>query len=126
MSSKVYVVQQPMRRVSKEDVDRGFYGENALGTFVPTFDLTPALEYGDIELLLDSGVFVGIATVPMIRSFHEKLRNYTSDDFLILTGNPVAMGLATAVAAHYNAGTVNILQWDRRQRKYIKTENKAW
>jgi hypothetical protein len=124
--AKVYVVQQPMRRVSEDDVDRGYYGAKALGTFVPTFDMTPALEYGDIELLLDSGVFVGIATVPMIRSFHEKLRDFSDDDFLILTGNPVAMGIACAVAAHYNAGAVNILQWDRRQRKYIKTANKVW
>jgi hypothetical protein len=124
--STVYVVQQPMRRVSREDVSRGYYGESALGTFVPTFDMSPALEYGNIELLLDSGVFVGIATMPMIRSFQEKLRGYGDDDFLILTGNPVAMGLATAIACNYNHGTVNILQWDRKQRKYIKTVNKAW
>ena len=124
--SKVYVVQQPMRRVHQDDVDRGLYGPSALGTFVPTFDLTPALEFGDIELLLDSGVHVAIATVPMIRAFHDKLRNYTSDDFLILTGNPVAMGIATAVAAHYNSGKVNILQWDRKQHRYFKTENPCW
>lgn len=117
--SKVYVVQQPMRRVSQEDVDRGFYGKDSLGTFVPSFDLSPALKYGDIELLLDTGVIVGIAIAPLYRTFTEKLRNYTSNDYILPTGDPVAMGLAIHLAAKYNGGVVNILRWDRRERKYI-------
>lgn len=116
---KVYVVQQPMRRVSQSDVDSGYYGASALGTFVPSFDLSPALKYGDIELLLDTGVMVGIAIAPVVQTFKDKLRNYSSDDYILPTGDPVAMGVAIAVAAKYNAGTVNILRWDRRERKYI-------
>ena len=118
--SKVFVVQQPVRRVSQEDIDRGYYTDKSLGKFVPRFDLSPASAYGDIELLLDSGVIMGIAAAPVIRTFKEKLQGYCSDDFILPTGDPVAMGLAIAIAANYNGGLVNILRWDRRERRYIK------
>lgn len=118
--AKVFVVQQPMRKISQEDIDRGLYGQEFLGSLVPRFDMTPAAEYGDIKLLLDSGAPVGIAAGPLIRSFKERLREYTGDDYILPTGDPMAMGLAIAIAASYNGGVVNVLRWDRKQRKYIE------
>ena len=118
---KVFVVQQPMRRVRREDITGGRYGEDMLGEFVPSADLTPALKYGDIELLIDTGVIVGIATAPLMITLKDKLRDFCDDDYLILTGNPVAMGLATAVAMKQN-GRAKILVWDRKERTYYMVQ----
>jgi hypothetical protein len=117
---RVFVVQQPMRKIGQDDIDRGLYRQESLGDFVPRFDLTPAAEHGEVILLLDSGAPVGIAATPMIHSFAEKMQGYCDDDCILPTGSPVAMSLAVTVAAQYNNGVVNTLVWDRRQRKYIK------
>jgi len=37
----------------------------------------------------------------------------------LLTGDPVAIGLACSIAAFYNAGRYTALKWDRRERMYI-------
>lgn len=118
----VYVVQQPTRRVTENDVERfpWRYKSNQIGTFVPSVDLTPAMRYGDIVLLLDTAVQVGIAIKPMIRQFRDKLRTFSDDDFLITTGDPAAMVLAFTIAQEYNSGRVNLLRWDRREKGYIK------
>ena len=104
--SRVFVVQQPMRRTDS-------------GGLAPTFDLTPALEYGELELLLDTGVIVGIAMAPIVRVFKEKLADFSDDDYIVPTGDPSAMGVAIAIAAQHNAGRVALLRWDRKQRKYV-------
>ena len=118
--AKVYVVQQPMRRVRHEDIERGYYDEHMVGKMVPAFDLTPALRFGDIELLLDRGTIMGIATQPVIRSFKEKLKDYSDEDSIIATGDPIAMGLAIAIAALQNNGRVAVLRWDRREKAYVR------
>lgn len=109
MTSRVFVVQEPQRR--QRD-----------GSFAAAFDLSPAAAYGDIELLLDTGVQVGIAMQPLIVSFKHKLRGFTDDDYLLPVGDPAAMGIAIAIAANYNSGKVKLLRWDRKQESYIKLQ----
>lgn len=103
---KVFVVQQPLRKTMS-------------GALTAAFDVTPALEFGDLELLLDSGVVIGIAMMPMVRVFHQKLKNFCDDDYILPAGDVAAMGIAIAIAAQHNSGRVAVLRWDRIQRKYI-------
>lgn len=127
---KVFVVQQPTRKVRREDIEPKMvggreiparYSKELLHTFVPAADLTPALKYGDLELLIDTGVVIGIAVAPLLATLKDKLRNFCDDDYLILTGNPVAMGLATAVAIKQN-GRAKILVWDRKESTYYMVQ----
>lgn len=92
------------------------------GSLAAAFDLTPAAEYGDIELLLDTGVKVGIAMQPIANQFKKKLRDFGDEDFILPVGDPAAMGVAIAVAAMQNQGRVKLLRWDRRQERYIKLQ----
>jgi len=108
MSSTVYVVQQTMKK-----------GPSGL---VPAFDLTPALAYGDIELLLDSATSVGIAVKPILRTLRDKLRNFSDDDYILPVGDPIAMALAINVALEYNDGRAKVLRWDRREKGYVKLQ----
>lgn len=117
---KVYVVQEPHRRVTEQDIRKGFHKKELLGQFVPVFDITPAAEYGEIELLIDSSVHIGIAMKPVAEKLRVKLRDFCDDDFILPTGDPAAIGIAIAIAAKYNDGRVNLLRWDRKMRGYIK------
>jgi len=95
MTGKVYVVQE-----------------------VPGRDLVPAMEFGTLEMLLPHGDTV-ISIAPTVARLHRKLRQFNSNDYLLLIGDPVAIGLATAVASDMNAGNVRFLKWDKRHGRYI-------
>lgn len=86
---------------------------------MPNHDIASAMSYGTMEVLLPSNTQIAFSTVPAIRRLRNKLREYGDSDFLLLTGDPVAIGLACSIAALYNAGRYTALKWDRREKVYI-------
>ena len=86
---------------------------------MPNHDIAPAMKFGDMSVLLPSNTQIAFSTVPTVRTLRRKLREYKDGDFLLLTGDPVAIGLACSIAAFYNAGRYTALKWDRREKLYI-------
>jgi hypothetical protein len=88
------------------------------GKLVPKFDFTPATRFGTVNFLLSpSASPFSLQTVML--DLHAKLKHFNSRDFLLCAGSPVLLGLACAVAAHYNDGDVNLLQWSGAKRAYV-------
>jgi hypothetical protein len=54
----------------------------------------------------------------MIQQMESKLKTFKSDDYLMLSGDPVCIGVACAIAAKENNGCFNVLKWDRLEEKY--------
>lgn len=77
----------------------------------------PAASYGEIEVLLQAQEF-GFSPGPMFHRINKKLQHFCDEDYLLLIGDPVAIGIATAVAARWNQGRVKVLRWDRQERTY--------
>ena len=50
------------------------------------------------------------------------LKNYTSKDFLLLSGDPAIIGLACTIASDINSGRFNLLKWDRQEKVYYPLE----
>jgi hypothetical protein len=82
-------------------------------------DIAPAMKFGDMKVLLPANTQIAFSTVPTVRLLRRKLREYEDGDYLLLTGDPVAIGLACSIAAFYNAGRYTALKWDRREKLYI-------
>lgn len=106
---RVYVVQRPMRSIRNKDgdiIDR-----------VPMFDLSPAREFGTVHVLLEHGA---IALMPsrLTRKLRGALKEFGPDDYLIPTGDPVAAGVAVAMAAAKNCGRIKLLRWDKQDGAY--------
>jgi hypothetical protein len=89
---------------------------------MPNHDISSAMKYGSVEILLASNTQIAFSTAPTIRRLRRKLRDYTDGDYLLLTGDPVAIGLACAIASFNNGGRYTALKWDRRERMYIPIE----
>jgi len=77
------------------------------------------MKFGEMKVLLPSYTQIAFSTAPTIRSLRIKLRNFSDADYLLLAGDPVAIGLACSVAAFFNNGRYTALKWDRRERMYI-------
>lgn len=87
-------------------------------SFVPKFDMEPAREYGELSFLL-SPTAAPFRPAPLVQELQAKLSKITSDDYLLLIGNPVLIGLAVAIAASYNQGNLNVLQWSGKDGRYL-------
>ena len=82
-------------------------------------DIAPAMSFGFMNVLLPFNMQIAFSTAPAIRLLKRKLRSFSDKDFLLLTGDPVAIGLACSIAAVYNSGRYTALKWDRREKLYI-------
>lgn len=85
-------------------------------------DLSDALEFGDLDILIPFGDQVALSAMPTLRRMERKLVRFTSDDYLVLSGDPVCIGIACALAALANNGRFKVLKWDRLEQKYYPIE----
>lgn len=99
MSGKVFVVQE----VS---------GRNILS----------AEKYGELELLLPNNSQIVLSSGPTVRRLNQKLKNFSDDDYLLLMGDPSAIGIACAIASSNNRGRFKCLKWDKREFRYYPVE----
>jgi hypothetical protein len=88
------------------------------GQLKSKFDFEPAKKFGELKFVLRSGS-TPFNLPAALAELHEVLRDITDADYLLLTGNPVLLGLAVAIAADYNEGNLNVLQWSGAKKTYI-------
>lgn len=106
--STVYVVQNSLYRDGR-------------GELVQKFDYGPAEQFGEIQFLL-SDQARPFVLAPLITELQEKLSQFSDADYLLLTGNPVLLGLSLAIAADANNGNVRVLQWHGKSGTYTAIE----
>lgn len=85
---------------------------------VPGRNVLSALVYGELECLLPPGMQVTLSSQPVVRRLKKALRNFNDSDYILLMGDPVAIGITCSVAAIINNGRYRLLKWDREQRIY--------
>ena len=85
---------------------------------VPGRDLSDALEFGDLDILLPAKEQVSLSAMPTIRRMQRKLAKFTPKDYLMLSGDPVCIGIACCLAALANNGQFKVLKWDRIEARY--------
>ena len=54
----------------------------------------------------------------MIFKLRKLLKNFTEDDYLLLTGDPAIIGVACSIVSDINNGKFNFLKWDRQEKIY--------
>jgi hypothetical protein len=82
-------------------------------------NITGALDYGQIEIVLPGNVQVAFSPAPTVSRVQRRLENFTDDDYLLFIGDPTAISIVSAVAASRNNGRYKCLKWDRFERRYI-------
>ena len=85
---------------------------------VPGRDITKASEFGDLQILIPAKEQVALSSQPTARRINRLLRNFNNEDYLLLSGDPVIIGISCAVAMSNNLGKAKILKWDRLDEEY--------
>ena len=84
----------------------------------PYLNILSAKEYGEIVPLFESGRQIMFSPQPAIRVLKRKLKDFNDNDYLLMMGDPAAMGICCCIAAEMNRGKFKILKWDKMQKKY--------
>ena len=88
----------------------------------PKFNIMGALKYGKLKVLLKENTQIVLSPGPIVFELRRLLKNYTSQDYLLLSGDPAVILLAGMIASDINNGKVNVLKWDRQEQVYYPLE----
>ena len=84
----------------------------------PKINILGASQYGTFKFLLPELSQMIFSPGPLIFKLRQGLRNYTTDDYLLLTGDPAIIGVACSIVSDITQGKYNVLKWDKQERKY--------
>ena len=103
---KVYVLQElPGTRIGR-----------------PKYNIIGAQKYGKLQVLLKENTQIIMSPGPIIFELRRLLKDYSSRDYLLLSGDPSVIGIAVAIVSDINNGRFNLLKWDRQEQMYYPLE----
>ena len=88
----------------------------------PKYNIMGALKYGKLKVLLKENTQIVLSPGPIVFELRRLLKDYTSDDYLLLSGVPSVIGIAVANVSDINNGRFNLLKWDRQEKVYYPLE----
>ena len=88
----------------------------------PKINIIGASRYGEFKFLLPEFSQMIFSPGPLIYKLRQGLKNYTADDYLLLTGDPAIIGVACSIVSDITNGKYNVLKWDKHERKYYPIE----
>ena len=84
----------------------------------PRINIMGATDYGSIKFLLPELSQIIFSPGPLIFKLRKALQNYTSEDYLLLTGDPAIIGVACSIVSDITNGKYKLLKWDKQEKKY--------
>jgi len=96
----------------------------------PKINIIGATQFGNLKVLLPENSQIILSPNYVITTLRQKLKDYTSRDYLLLTGDPAIIGVACSIVSDITNGKYNLLKWDKQERRYYPVEinlySKGW
>ena len=84
----------------------------------PKFNIIGAQKYGKLKVLLKEDSQVVMSSGPIKYKLERLLKDFSDDDYLLLSGDPQIIFIVGAVIAKVNNGKAKSLKWDRQEQMY--------
>ena len=88
----------------------------------PKINIMGAREFGEFKFLLPELSQIIFSPGPLIYKLRQELKNFSEQDYLLLTGDPAIIGVACSIVSDMTNGKYKLLKWDRQERKYYPIE----
>jgi hypothetical protein len=88
----------------------------------PKINIIGATQFGQLKVLLPENSQIILSPSYVITTLRNKLKEYTSKDYLLLTGDPAIIGVACSIVSDTTNGKYNLLKWDKQERRYYPVE----
>ena len=84
----------------------------------PKINIMSASKYGEFKFLLPEFSQIIFSPGPLIFKLRNLLKDYTLQDYLLLTGDPAIIGVACSIVSDMTNGKYSLLKWDKQDRIY--------
>ena len=84
----------------------------------PKINIMGASKYGEFVFLLPELSQIIFSPGPLIFKLRKALKDFTTEDHLLLTGDPAIIGVACSIVSDMTNGKYNLLKWDKQERQY--------
>ena len=88
----------------------------------PKYNVLGAQKFGQIVTLLPEKSQIILSPGPLIQKLRTLLKDYTTNDYLLLSGDPAIIGVVCSVVSDITNGKYNLLKWDRQEKTYYPIE----
>ena len=88
----------------------------------PKINIIGATQYGQLKVLLPENSQIILSPAYVITTLKQKLKDYKSNDYLLLTGDPAIIGVACSIVSDITNGKYKLLKWDKQERRYYPVE----
>jgi hexokinase len=85
---------------------------------VTKFNISGAQKYGELKVVLPPGN-MSFSTDATYKKAAENLRTFKKEDYLLLIGDPIAMGICFSIALALSKGNLKLLKWDKQTMSYL-------
>ena len=88
----------------------------------PKINIIGASQFGTLKVLLPENAQIILSAGPVVFKLRQLLKDYTSEDYLLLTGDPAIIGVACSIVSDITNGKYKLLKWDKQERRYYPIE----
>ena len=88
----------------------------------PKINIIGASKYGEFKFLLPEFSQIIFSPGPLIFKLRKSLKDFTTEDYLLLTGDPAIIGVACSIVSDMTNGKYNLLKWDKQEKQYYPIE----
>ena len=88
----------------------------------PKINILGAAEFGTFKFLLPELSQIIFSPGPLIFKLRKGLKDYSIEDYLLLTGDPAIIGVACSIVSDITNGKYKLLKWDKQERKYYSID----
>ena len=88
----------------------------------PKINIIGATQFGQLKVLLPENSQIILSPNYVITTLRKMLKDYTSKDYLLLTGDPAIIGVACSIVSDTTNGKYNLLKCDKQERRYYPVE----
>ena len=84
----------------------------------PERNIVSAQKFGQLTPIISSRKQVVLSAAPTISIMKKVLKDFNDDDYLLLMGDPAAIGIACSIASDIKRGRYKLLKWDKQEMMY--------
>ncbi len=84
----------------------------------PKINIMGASNYGEFKFLLPELSQIIFSPGPLIFKLRKSLKDFSEEDYLLLTGDPAIIGVACSIVSDITNGKYQLLKWDKQDKVY--------
>ena len=88
----------------------------------PKYNVLGAQKFGEIVTLLPVYSQIILSPGPLVIKLRTLLKNFTTNDYLLLSGDPAIIGVVCSLLSDQTNGRFKLLKWDRQEKTYYPIE----